>query len=92
MNKADLITEVSQRTQTSKACVERVFAAAHTAAVEALRRDEKITISGVGRVQKIARAPRTGRNPSTGESVRIPARITVRFCPSKKLDEEVSCD
>lgn len=92
MNKADLIREVSQRTQTSKACVERVFAAAHTAAVEALRRDEKITISGVGRVQKIARAPRTGRNPSTGESIRIPARTTVRFCPSKKLDEEVSCD
>jgi DNA-binding protein HU-beta len=73
VNKSDLIATVSLETGFSK----RVTAEAIDAMVEAVRRTvargERVSIPGFGTFEKRLRAPRTARNPRTGETVRVPA-------------------
>lgn len=50
-----------------------------------LERGDEVRIHGFGSFKTAQRAPRLGRNPRTGESVRIPARRAVRFSASTSL-------
>lgn len=52
---------------------------------DALKRGETIELKGFGSFSVTETAPRAGRNPRTGESIRIPAGRKVRFRPSKSL-------
>jgi DNA-binding protein HU-beta len=54
-----------------------------------LQKGEVIAVSGFGRFVVRDRAARIGRNPQTGEAVKIPAKRTLRFTPAKPLKEAV---
>ena len=56
-------------------------------AVEALRGDEKILLTGLGTFSTVRYPERMGRNPRTGAPVRIPARRAVRFRPSRTIED-----
>ena len=47
--------------------------------------EEKLTLAGFGTFQHKARAAKTGRNPATGESISIPAKVAITFKASKGL-------
>ena len=55
-----------------------------------LVKGEPISISGFGRWSVRQKAPRTGRNPKTGEEAMITARRVVSFKPSKILRDELN--
>ena len=57
---------------------------------ESLRRGRRVTIGGFGTFLVSRRAERNGRNPRTGNAIRIPAKKVPRFKPSRSLKAAVS--
>lgn len=49
-----------------------------------------ISLGKIGRLRLVDRAPRTCRNPHTGEAISLPARRTVKLSPSKALKEALN--
>jgi DNA-binding protein HU-beta len=56
---------------------------------KSLKKDDKIRLSGLGILQVRKRAARTGRNPQTGEPIKIKASKKIAFRPAKELKEAV---
>ena len=83
MNKAQLISEVAKKANLSK----KDAANAVNATIEAIKKNVKkgVTLVGFGTFKVIRRKARTGRNPQTGEKIRIGAKNVVKFKPGKGL-------
>lgn len=79
MNKSQLISAVAEATALPKGDVKRVFDSLFELTEQKLNENEKIVISGFGVFSTAQVSERTGRNPRTGEKVRIAARRMVRF-------------
>ena len=79
MNKSQLISAVAEATSGPKSDVKRVFDSLFELTEQKLNENEKIVISGFGVFSTAQVSERTGRNPRTGEKVRIAARRMVRF-------------
>jgi DNA-binding protein HU-beta len=58
-------------------------------ATKHLKKGDKIRLSGLGILQVRKRAARMGRNPATGESIKIKASKKIAFRPAKELKEAV---
>jgi DNA-binding protein HU-beta len=56
---------------------------------KSLKKGDKIRLSGLGILQVRKRAARTGRNPQTGEPIKIKASKKIAFRPAKELKEAV---
>lgn len=81
MNKSQLAEAVAREARLSKIDAVKALNAFVKVAVEALRGDEKILLTGLGTFSTVRYPERMGRNPRTGAPVRIPARRAVRFPP-----------
>ena len=92
MNKSDLIQALATQTNMTKAqatrAVEILFDPENGLIVEALRRGERVQISGFGTFETRERKARTGRNPRTGREIRIGPTISATFRAGKALKEE----
>jgi len=89
MNKGDLINEVAKIVSTKKeaqAAVDCVL----SVITESLKKDETVTLVGFGTFKTVKRDARTGRNPQTGEEIKIEARNVPKFVPGKALKEAVN--
>ncbi|MGB5985546.1 MAG: HU family DNA-binding protein, partial [Desulfobacterales bacterium] len=53
------------------------------------KKDGKLTLVGFGTFKKVRRKARTGRNPQTGEAIKIKAHNVVTFKPGQKLKDAV---
>lgn len=88
MNKGDLINEVSKVVCTKKeaqAAVDCVF----STITKALKKKETVTLIGFGSFKVQKRKARKGRNPQTGEQIKIKAKKVPKFIPGKALKEAV---
>lgn len=79
MNKSQLISAIADDLSTSKTDVKAVVDALFRIAESTLDKGDKLVISGFGVFSIAEVAARVGRNPRTGEKVRIAARRNVRF-------------
>lgn len=79
MNKNELITTIATKTGYSKKDITAVFEATIDSIIEAVANDNAVNIVGFGKFDVTNRAERTGVNPSTGESIVIPACKTPKF-------------
>jgi DNA-binding protein HU-beta len=61
----------------------------NTLVVRELKKEGSIRLAGLGVFRKRKLAARVGRNPATGEQIKIPARTRLRFTPAKALKESV---
>jgi DNA-binding protein HU-beta len=61
----------------------------NTLVVRELKKEGSIRLAGLGVFRKRKLAARVGRNPATGEQIRIPSRTRLRFTPAKALKESV---
>jgi DNA-binding protein HU-beta len=61
----------------------------NTLVVRELKKEGSIRLAGLGIFRKRKLAARVGRNPATGEQIKIPARTRLRFTPAKVLKESV---
>lgn len=85
MNKSQLINAVVEQTSLTKNEVKNAVDTLFAIAEENLQKGEKVVISGFGVFSVAQVAERVGRNPRTGEQVRIPARRNVRFRSSMDI-------
>ncbi len=85
MNKGELIDAVATKLGESKAATSRSLEAILECITLGVKKDENVTLVGFGTFQKRKRGARTGRNPSTGEMIRIKESVTVGFKPSQTL-------
>lgn len=82
MNKSQLINELAEQSSLSKVEVKKIVDSLFEKIECKLQESEKVVISGFGVFTTVDVAERIGRNPRTGESVKIAARRTVRFRPT----------
>ena len=83
--KAQLIGDVAEAAGVTKADAERTLGAFFDQVVSKTKKGEKVAWPGFGSFSTSKRAARTGRNPQTGEPVKIAASTALRFSPSATL-------
>ena len=89
MKRTDLVALLAQGAGGSKGEAERALGAFLSGIRDGLRHGGTVTISGFGTFVVSQRAPRRGRNPRTGKTIRIPSARVPRFRPSRALKAAV---
>ncbi len=87
MNKAELVKRMAEIAEVSKGTAEKLLDSFMQAVEEAISKGDKVVLVGFGTFQVVTRASREGRNPRTGEPLKIPSKKIVKFKPGKKLEE-----
>lgn len=91
MNKAELIEKVAEGAGLSKADAKRALDAFIDATTNELKKkDGRVSLVGFGSFSVSKRAARSGRNPQTGASIKIPAKNVVRFKAGSELSDKVN--
>ena len=89
MNKAELIDHVAQAAGLSKADAGRAVDAVIGGVTGALKSGDSVALTGFGTFEVRSRAARTGRNPQTGEEIKIAAGKRVKVTAGSKLKAAV---
>ncbi len=89
MNKSDLIEQVAGKTGLTKKDSEKALSAVLESVEEALAKGESVQLVGFGTFEARTRKEREGRNPSTGEKIKIAATRVPAFKPGKALKDQV---
>ncbi len=90
MTKADLVEQMAKDANISKAAANKALNSFQDSVKKALKKkDGKITLVGFGTFSKVRRKARKGRNPATGEEIKIKARNAVTFKPGKPLKDAI---
>jgi len=89
MTKSDLIDSLASKADVPRPRAEELLNFVLDDVTEALKRGEKVNISGFGTFTVSARKARTGRNPKTGEPIDIPASRSAKFRAGKILKESL---
>jgi DNA-binding protein HU-beta len=90
MTKAELVEIMAEDAGISKVAAAAALDSFVSNVTKALKKKEgKVTLVGFGTFQKVRRKARVGRNPQTGEEIKIKAANVVKFKPGKKLKEAV---
>ena len=90
MTKAELIDQMASDAGISKVAAGSALDSFIDGVTKALKKkDGKVTLVGFGTFQKTRRKARKGRNPQTGEAIKIKAKNVVKFKPGKKLSDAV---
>lgn len=87
MNRKDLIQRIMKEAEITTSQATKALNAMLEAIKGALKKGERVTLSGFGSFEVKIRNPRKGRNPKTGEEVAIPRKKRVKFNPSKSLKD-----
>lgn len=90
MNKADFIASVAERSELSKVDAGRAVDAMVETITKALKKNESVTLVGFGTFSIRKRAARTGRNPRTGQTIKIKASKNPAFKAGKALKDAVN--
>ena len=90
MNKAELVAAIAEKTELSKKDSEKALKAFIDVVTEELKKGEKVQLVGFGTFETSKRAAREGRNPQTGETMKIAASVAPKFKPGKALKDEIN--
>jgi len=90
MNKSELISEIAEATDLSKAASGRALDATMAAITKALQGGDQVTLIGFGTFLVRDRKARTGRNPQTGKPIKIKASKSPAFKAGKSLKDAVN--
>lgn len=94
MKKSEMVEQIAEKAQTSKAAAARVmdaiFDSASGTIAEAVKAGQQVSIPGFGRFKARNRPARKGRNPKTGAEIDIPERTVIAFSPGKGLRDTLA--
>jgi len=79
MTKAELIASIGKEAKISKASAEKALNATTSSITKALKKGDKLTLTGFGTFSVAKRKARMGRNPQTGKEIKIPATRVAKF-------------
>lgn len=83
--KTDLVEDIAQETSLSKTKAKEAVDALLESLSQELSSGSKVTLTGFGTFQVKEQKAKRGRNPQTGEVMKIPAKNVVKFSPGKAL-------
>ena len=90
MSKQQLVDMIAEKAGLTKADAARALDAPMDSIKDALKKGEKVSLVGFGTFATSKREAREGRNPRTGETVKIAARTAVTFKAGSKLKDAVN--
>ena len=90
MNKTDLIDHIAEEAEISKAAAGRALDAFVGAVRATLKKGGSVTLVGFGTFVVGKRAARSGRNPRTGDTIKIKAAKVPKFRPGKALKDAIN--
>ncbi len=90
MTKADLVAFIADKASMTKKDADAAVGAFMEAVSGALSRGESVSLVGFGSFKVGERAAREGRNPRTGDPIKIPASKTAKFIPGKALKDQLN--
>ena len=90
MNKAELVAAMADKAGLSKKDTEKALKAFTDAVSKELKKGGKVQLVGFGTFETTKRAARTGKNPQTGEEIKIPASVAPKFKAGKALKDLVN--
>ena len=90
MNKADLVSKIADKAGITKKAAADAVEAFTSSVTEAVASGDKVQLIGFGTFEVSERGARTGRNPQTGEEIKIPASKTMKFKAGKAVKDAVS--
>lgn len=90
VNKSELIEVVAKEAEISKAAAGRALDATIAAIKQSLKKNQDVTLVGFGTFTVGKRAARTGRNPRTGDTIKIKAAKVPKFRAGKALKDAVN--
>lgn len=89
MNKADLVSAIAESANISKASAAQALDGMIEAVTNSLQKGEPVALIGFGTFSVKSRAERNGRNPKTGDPIKIAAAKVPNFKPGKMLKDAV---
>ena len=89
MTKGQMLAEISEKTGLTKKDVTAVLDIFTDTCLKVLKKDKKVKLPGLGIFSVKNRKARMGRNPMTGESIKIPAKKVVKFRVAKDVKDKV---
>ncbi len=90
MNKSELIEHIATQADISKAAAGRALEALIGGVTTALKKSEEVSLVGFGTFSLTERAARAGRNPRTGDAIKIKSAKVPKFRPGKALKDAVN--
>ena len=91
MTKAELIEAVAQtkaiKNKVSKKAIQMIIDSTFDEIKKSIKKEDRFSFPGFGTFNKKKRAARTGRNPQTGEKIKIKAQMTVGFRPAQAVKD-----
>ena len=90
MNKTELVAAIAEKTELSKKDAEKALKAFTETVAEELKNGEKIQLVGFGTFEVAERPAREGRNPRTGETMKIAASKSPKFKAGKALKDSLN--
>jgi DNA-binding protein HU-beta len=87
VNRKELVTAVANRSDLEQKTVDSVLRGLQDVLESSVSKGEKVSVPGFFALSVGARAAREGRNPATGETIKIPAAKTVKFSAGSSLKE-----
>ena len=89
ITKAQLVTELAEKLDTTKNDVNSFIDALTTIAYRETKKKGSFTLPGVGKLVLVKRKARMGRNPATGETIKIKAKTVVKFRVAKACKDTI---
>jgi len=90
MTKTDLVNYIAETAELTKADATRALDAFMSGVTKGLKEDGKVTLTGFFTFSAEKKEAKEGRNPRTGETVKIPARVAVKGKAGSKLKEALN--
>lgn len=90
MNKTELVAAMAEKSELSKKDAEKALNAFIGVTTDALKNKDSVQLIGFGTFTTAERAAREGRNPATGETIKIKKSVTPKFKAGKALKDAVN--
>ncbi|MBU0782770.1 MAG: HU family DNA-binding protein [Gammaproteobacteria bacterium] len=90
MNKTELIDAIATKSECTKAAAGKMLDAFIDTVSQQMADGDKVVLVGFGTFQTGTRAAREGRNPRTGETIKIAAAVVPKFTPGQSLKTKVN--
>ena len=89
MNKGELVDQIASDAKITKAQAQDALDSVLNNITKTLKKGNKVTLVGFGTFSVTKRSSRKGRNPQTGDEIKIPAKKVVKFKAGKELSDKV---
>ena len=89
LTRTDLIEALAKDCKTEKKMAKTFLESFTTLVEKTMKKNGEVPLSGLGKFKVVKRKARMGRNPATGQTIKIPAKTVVKFTVAKNLKEIV---